>query len=216
MRGTDITQESLFSTVHLESFVPDDHPLRPIKVLIDQAMKRLNWLFDEIYSARGRVSIPPERLIRAQLLQVLYSIRSERLLVEQINYNLLCRWFIGLTIDDAGWDHSGFTTNRNCLLENEVIPQLFDEVVQLASMKKLLSDEHFSVDGTHIQAWASHKGFAARMMTMNPMAVVATLTLIFTGKSVPTRLMNPKRMAKPSWPEKAGAKKPSLPTWGTR
>ena len=89
MRGPDIPQESLFSTAHLESFVPDDHPLRPIKVLIDQAMKRLDWLFDEIYSARGRVSIPPERLIRAQLLQALYSIRSERLLVEQISYNLL-------------------------------------------------------------------------------------------------------------------------------
>lgn len=159
MRGEDISQESLFTTVHLETFVPKDHPLRPIRALIDKAMKRLNWLFDSIYSDGGRVSIPPERLIRAQLLQALYSIRSERQLVEQINYNLLYRWFIGLTIDDKVWNHSSFTTNRDRLLENEVIPQLFDEVINLAKKSQLLSDEHFSVDGTLIQAWASQKSF---------------------------------------------------------
>lgn len=159
MRGADIFQESLFTTVHLESFVPADHPLRPIKALLDEAMKNLNWLFSSIYCDTGRESIPPERLIRAQLLQVLYSIRSERQLVEQINYNLLYRWFIGLTIDDTVWYHSTFSINRDRLLENDVITELFEEVVGLARKRKLLSDEHFSVDGTLIQAWASQKSY---------------------------------------------------------
>ena len=159
MRGEDVFQESLFTTVQLESFVPADHPLRPIKALLDEAMKNLNWLFSSIYCDTGRESIPPERLIRAQLLQVLYSIRSERQLVEQINYNLLYRWFVGLTIDDTVWNHSTFTINRDRLLENDVITELFEEVVGLARKQKLLSDEHFSVDGTLIQAWASQKSY---------------------------------------------------------
>ena len=159
MRGEDVSQESLFSTVRLDTFVPQDHPLRPIRVLLDQALQNLNWLFDGIYADSGRESIPPERLIRALLLQVLYSIRSERQLVEQINYNLLYRWFIGLTIDDAVWNHSSFSTNRDRLLDNDVIAELFEEVVNLARKQKLLSDEHFSVDGTLIQAWASQKSY---------------------------------------------------------
>lgn len=159
MRGEDIFQESLFTTVQLESFVPTDHPLRPIKALLDKAMKNLNWLFSGIYADTGRESIPPERLIRAQLLQVLYSIRSERQLVEQINYNLLYRWFVGLTIEDTVWNHSTFSINRDRLLENDVIAELFEEVVGLARQQKLLSDEHFSVDGTLIQAWASQKSY---------------------------------------------------------
>ena len=159
MRGEDIFQESLFTTVQLETFVPAAHPLRSVRALLDEAMNQLSWLFDSIYAAGGRESIPPERLIRAQLLQVLYSIRSERQLVEQINYNLLYRWFIGLTIDDSVWDHSTFTANRGRLLEHDVITQLFEEVVNLARKKQLLSEDHFSVDGTLIQAWASHKSF---------------------------------------------------------
>lgn len=159
MRGADVFQESLFTTVQLESFVPEDHPLRPIKALLDEAMMNLNWLFSSIYCDTGRESIPPERLVRAQLLQVLYSIRSERQLVEQINYNLLYRWFVGLTIDDTVWNHSTFSINRDRLLENDVITELFEEVVDLARKRKLLSDEHFSVDGTLIQAWASQKSY---------------------------------------------------------
>ena len=138
MRGNDVVQESLFTTVHLESFVPADHPLRSIKLLVDEALKRLNWLFDSIYSEFGRESIPPERLIRAQLLQILYSIRSERQLVEQVDYNLLYRWFIGLTIDDVVWDHSTFSANRDRLIENNVVCELFEEVVNLAREKDLL------------------------------------------------------------------------------
>jgi len=159
VRGEDVSQESLFSTVHLNTFVPQDHPLRSIRVLLDQALANLNWLFDGMYADSGRESIPPERLIRALLLQVLYSIRSERQLVEQINYNLLYRWFVGLTIEDAVWNHSSFSTNRDRLLDNDVITELFEEVVNLARKQKLLSEEHFSVDGTLIQAWASQKSY---------------------------------------------------------
>lgn len=159
MRGADIFQESLFTTVKLETFVPSDHPLRPIKGLLNEAMKNMDWLFSSIYCDTGRESIPPERLIRAQLLQVLYSVRSERQLVEQINYNLLYRWFVGLTIDDTVWNHSTFSINRDRLLENDVITELFEEVITLARKQQRLSDEHFSVDGTLIQAWASQKSY---------------------------------------------------------
>jgi transposase len=162
MRGLDITQEALFSTVHLDSFVPKDHPLRAIKVLFDTALTRIDWLLDGAYSERGKMSIPPERLLRAQLLQVLYTIRSERQLMEQIQYNLLFRWFIGLTVDDTVWDHSSFSKNRDRLLEHDVIPILFEEVIALARENDLISDEHFSVDGTLIQAWASQKSFRPR------------------------------------------------------
>lgn len=159
MRGADITQESLFSTVHLETFVPANHPLRKIRELFNEALGRIGWLLDSAYAEGGRESIAPERLLRAQLLQVLYTIRSERQLVEQISYNLLYRWFVGLSIEDEVWSHSTFSKNRDRLLEHEVIPALFAEVVELARKRKLLSEEHFSVDGTLIQAWASQKSF---------------------------------------------------------
>jgi transposase len=159
MRGADVMQEPLFTTVHLETFVPPDHPVRALRALMDEALKELNWLFDTIYADGGRDSIAPERLLRAQLLQVLYSIRSERQLCEQLQYNLLFRWFVGLPIEDAAWDHSTFSKNRDRLLEQDVIPQLFAEVVEAARRRNLLSEEHFSVDGTLIQAWASHKSF---------------------------------------------------------
>ena len=159
MRGADITQENLFTTVHLDTFVPADHPLRAIRDLFNRAMKRINGLLDCAYSESGRESIPPERLLRAQLLQVLYTLRSERQLMEQVNYNVLFRWFIGLSIDDTVWDHSTFSKNRDRLLQHEIIPALFEEVVELARKRDLLSEEHFSVDGTLIQAWASQKSF---------------------------------------------------------
>lgn len=159
MRGADVFQESLFSTMQMELFVPENHLMRPIRELSNEVMKNLDWLFSSIYCDTGRESIPPERLIRAQLLQVLYSISIERQLVEQINYNLLYRWFVGLTIDDAVWDHTTFSINRDRLLENDVITELFEEVVNLARKQKLLSDEHFSVDSALTQAWASQKSY---------------------------------------------------------
>ena len=137
--------------------MPIDHPLRSIKPLIDEALARISCAFASLYADTGRESIPPERLIRAQLLQVLYSIRSERQLAEQRHYNLLYRWFVGLTIDDEVWNHSTFSVQRNRLLDSHVIGELFEEIVTLARKKGYLSDEHFSVDGTLIQAWASQK-----------------------------------------------------------
>ena len=159
MRGSDGMQEPLFTVAKLEDFVPFDHPLRPIRLLVNEALSQLNSLFNELYAEYGRPSIPPEKLMRALLLQVFYSVRSERQICEQLRYNLLFRWFVGLAIDDAVWDHSVFSKNRDRLLEHAVIEAFFREVMRLADSKGLLSKEHFSVDGTLIQAWASHKSF---------------------------------------------------------
>ncbi len=159
MRGDRRQQESMFSYVSPETRVPQRHPLRPIREMVDRALAALDDDFEALYSHTGRPSIPPEYLLRAALLQILYSIRSERLLVEQIDYNLLFRWFIGLSMDDAVWDHSSFTKNRDRLLEADIARRLFAEVVAQARGAELLSDEHFSVDGTLIEAWASMKRF---------------------------------------------------------
>lgn len=159
MRGVDVMQEPLFTTVQLDGFVPADHPIRPLRELFNAALARISYLFDAAYAEGGRESIAPERLLRALLLQVLYGIRSERQLVEQMHYNLLFRWFVGLSIDDAVWNHSTFSKNRDRLLEHAVVPELFAEVVRMAGQRGLLSTDHFSVDGTLIQAWASHKSF---------------------------------------------------------
>lgn len=159
MRGADIMQESLFTVRRLEDFVPPDHPLRPIRELVNEALLRMNSLFDTIYSERGRDSIAPEKLLRALLLQVFHSIRSERQLMEQMQYNLLFRWFVGISMDDPVWDHSVFSKNRDRLLEHEVVEAFFTETLALADKRGLLSKEHFSVDGTLIQAWASQKSF---------------------------------------------------------
>lgn len=159
MRGSDAIQESLFTVAKLDDFVPADHPLRSVRVLVNEALGRLNGLFNTIYADTGRESIAPEKLVRALLLQVFYSIRSERQLMEQTRYNLLFRWFVGLAIDDEVWDHSVFSKNRDRLLAHEVVESFFAEVMALADKKGLLSKEHFSVDGTLIQAWASQKSF---------------------------------------------------------
>jgi transposase len=162
MRGLDEMQESLFTMSKLEDFVPVDHPLRPIRHLVNEALRKLNGLFNLIYADTGRASIAPEKLIRALLLQVFYSVRSERMLMEQMRYNLLFRWFVGVAMDEAVWDHSVFSKNRDRLLEHAVVEAFFTEVMILADKGGLLSKEHFSVDGTLIQAWASHKSFVAR------------------------------------------------------
>lgn len=162
MRGSDEMQEALFTFSRLEDFVPADHPLRSVKKLVDESLQRLNGLFNTIYADSGRTSVAPEKLMRALLLQVFYSVRSERQLMEQIRYNLLFRWFVGLAIDDAVWDHSVFSKNRDRLLEHEVVEAFFTEVMTLADKSGLLSKEHFSVDGTLIQAWASQKSFKPR------------------------------------------------------
>jgi len=160
MRGADSYNENLFTTVRLEEFVPSNHPLRPIRTWVNDAPGGVNVKLSAMYEADikgARPSIAPEKLMRAMLLQVLYSVRSERQLVEQISYNLLFRWFVGLSIDDAVWNHSVFSKNRDRLIEHDAITELFEATVQMAGKRGLLSGEHFSVDGTLIHAWASHK-----------------------------------------------------------
>lgn len=159
MRGVDATQESLFTTAKLDDFVPEDHPLRAIRGLADQALRRMSGLFSTLYADSGRHSIAPEKLLRAQLLQLFYSLRSERMLMEQLRYNLLFRWFVGVAIDEAVWDHSVFSKNRDRLNDEAVAAEFLNEIVRLATERGLMSDEHFSVDGTLLQAWASQKSF---------------------------------------------------------
>lgn len=159
MRGREADQSGLFSYVSLEERVPKSHPLRRIRRYVEEALSSMHEEFDILYSNRGRPSIPPERLLKALFLQVLYSIRSERQLVEQLDYNLLFRWFVGLELDDPVWNASTFTKNRERLLEGEVSFRLFDAVLSQARKKGLLSKEHFTVDGTLIEAWASHQSF---------------------------------------------------------
>lgn len=162
MRGSDIQQGGMFSYVSLESRVPPSHPLRGIKALLDEALGAMSRDFDRVYAGTGRPSIPPERLVRASTLQVLYSIRSERLLCEQLDYNLLFRWFVGLSIDEPVWDHSTFSINRDRLIEAKVARKLLRRIVRKAREAKLLSNEHFSVDGTLIESWAALKSMRRR------------------------------------------------------
>ena len=159
MRGDDRRQPDLFLYGTLEERIPKDHPLRPIRALADAALNELSERFDALYADQGRPSIAPERLLRALLLQALYSIRSERQLVEQLEYNLLFRWFVGLAMNDRAWNHAVFSKNRERLLAGDVAAAFFSAVTAQARARKLLSDEHFTVDGTLIEAWASHKSF---------------------------------------------------------
>src|SRR5579885_2194593 len=159
MRGADHQQSSMFSYISAEQRVPKDHPLRAIRAMVDVALRELGPRFDAIYAANGRPSIPPEKLLRALLLQVLYTVRSERLLMEQLDYYLLFRWFVGLNLDEPVWDASVFSKNRERLLEGEIAEGFFQVVVEQARARGLLSDEHFTVDGTLIEAWAGHKSF---------------------------------------------------------
>ena len=162
MRGADTFTESLFTMRRLDDFVPAQHPLRPIREMVNQALKEIEPLLCCMYAADvkgGRPSIAPEKLLRAMLLQIFYSIRSERQLMEQTQYNLLFRWFIGLSMDDVVWVPTVFTKNRERLIAHDAVIELFNAVLAIAEKQNWLSGEHFSVDGTLIQAWAGHKSF---------------------------------------------------------
>lgn len=170
MRGSDQNSGSLFSYVDLEGRVPLKHPLRVIKGIVDDALRALDAEFEKLYEGTGRQSIAPERLLRASLLQTFYSVRSERQLMEQLDYNLLFRWFVGLGIDDPVWDHSTFSKNRDRLLDADVAAKFLEAVLRHAQVKRFLSDDHFSVDGTLVEAWASLKSFRARDASDEPPA----------------------------------------------
>jgi transposase len=149
----------MYSYLSPEERIPEDHPLRPIRDMADQALRQLTGRFARLYSQLGRRSVPPEKLLRALLLQVLYSIRSERMLMEQLEYNLLFRWFVGLNMDESVWDGTVFSKNRERLLQGDIAQAFFEAVVEQAGEKNLLSDEHFTVDGTLLEAWASKKSY---------------------------------------------------------
>src|ERR1700733_14308085 len=159
MRGKDTQQSAMFSYVSAERRVPVDHPLRSMRAMVDVALKGLSRSFGQMYPDWGRPSIAPEKLLRALLLQLLYSIRSERLLMEQLEYNLLFRWFVGLNVDEPVWVATVFSKNRDRLLEGEIAAKFFSQVLDQARRTDLLWARHFSVDGTLIEAWASQKSF---------------------------------------------------------
>src|SRR5208337_737625 len=159
MRGTDHQQSHMFSYLSPEARVRKDHPLRAIRTMVDEVLRALSPQFDRMYASEGRPSIAPEKLLRGQLLQMLYSIRSERLLMEEIDYSVLFRWFVGLNLDEEVWDATTFTKNRDRLLEADVAKEFLALVVAQAGAQGLASDEHFTVDGTLLEAWASAKSF---------------------------------------------------------
>jgi transposase len=168
MRGTDHQQNGMFSYLSPETRVRKDHPLRVMRRMVDEVLRALSQQFDGMYAKEGQPSIAPAKLLRAQLLQMLYSIRSERLLMEEIDYSILFRWFVGLNLDEAVWDATVFTKNRDSLLEAEVAKQFLAQVVEQARTQQLTSDEHFRVDGTLLEAWAGVKSFPRRDGTPPP------------------------------------------------
>ena len=159
MRGTEEVQDAMFSYISAEQRVPKDHPLRAIREILNEVLERLSPQFDSMYASTGRPSIAPEKLLRALVVQALYTVRSERMLMEQLNYNLLFRWFVGLNMDDAIWDVTVFTKNRERLLDGDIAEGFFQAVLQQARERGLLCDEHFTVDGTLLEAWASVKSY---------------------------------------------------------
>src|SRR6202163_1188764 len=159
MRGEERQQRAMLMVLNLEQRVPQDHPLRRIKQLAETVLQRLSASFDRMYSATGRPSIPPERLLKASLLMGFYTVRSERLLCEQLDYNLLFRWFLDMGLDEPSFDHSSFSRHRARLLNHDVAPEFFARIVEYAQDLGLMSDDHFTVDGTLIEAWASLKSF---------------------------------------------------------
>ena len=182
MRGDDEQSGHLFSYLSPEQRVPADHPLRTIRTMTDDALRRLSPRFEAIYATTGRPSIPPEHLLRALLLQVLYSVRSERMLMEQLQYNLLFRWFVGLGMDDAVWAPTTFTKNRDRLLEGDIARAFFEDVVAQARGRRLLSAEHFTIDGTLLEAWAGQKSFKRKGQSSDPPDDPGNPTVNFHGE----------------------------------
>src|SRR5260370_2862355 len=182
MRGDDHEQAGMWSSLAAEQRVPLDHPLRRIGAMVDAILVELSPAFAKLYSPVGRPSIPPEKLLRALLLQVLYSTRSERLLMEQLDYNLLFRWFVGLNMDDPVWDATVFTKNRERLLAGDIAQAFFDRALAQARQRGLRSDEHFTVDGTLIEAWASLKSFKRKEVPSEPPDEPGNPTVDFHGE----------------------------------
>ena len=216
MRGSDASSGSLFSYVDVEERIPATHPLRTIRTIVNEVLTSLDAEFAALYEDTGRQSIAPERLLRASLLQAFYSVRSERQLMEQIDYNLLFRWFVGLGVDDPVWDHSTFSKNRDRLLDADVAAKFLAAVLGHPKVKGFLSDEHFSVDGTLVEAWASIKSSAPRTAPTSRRRRVATASGTSTTRSAATRPMPRPRTRMRSFIARATIRRPSFATWGTR
>ena len=182
MRGDDQQQDAMWSYISPERRVPQDHPLRPIREMVNVVLKDMSRSFARIYSCEGRPSIPPEHLLRALLLQVLYSVRSERMLMEQLDYNLLFRWFVGLNMDDRVWSPTTFSKNRERLIDAAIADKFFERVLVMAREAGFLSNEHFTVDGTLIEAWAGHKSFRPKGSTDDPTDDSGNPTVDFRGE----------------------------------
>lgn len=187
MRTPDVQKLGMFSYVSVDARVPADHPIRRLRELVDGIQSEMDGLLEQRYAKTGRPSIPPEQLLRAALPQVIYSVRSERLLMEQLDYNLLFWWFVGLNIDAPVWDHSTFSFDRDRLFDEEVVQSFFDHTVLVAQPKQLVSNEHFSVDGTLLDAWASHKSFRPKDGGNGD-------DVISTDSDAATTRMNPRRI----------------------
>jgi transposase len=189
--GKDEQQWDVFSHISPEQRAPQDHPLRSLRGMTDEALEQLRPRFNSLYAKTGQPSIAPEKLLRALLLQALYSVRSERMLMEQLDYNLLFRWFVGLNMDDSVWEVTVFTKNRERLLEGDIAEAFFQAVLQQAGERSLLSDEHFTVDGTLLEAWASVKSFQRKDASPRlRQTILAMRQWTFTGRGGPTRRMN--------------------------
>ena len=215
MRGDDEGSGSLFSSVDLEARVSEDHPLRTIRGIVNEALAALSSELSSLYSRLGRPSIPPEKLLRAILLQAFYSIRSERQLMERLEFDLLFRWFVG--VDDAAWDHSTFSKNRDRLLDGDIAAKLLTAVMGQPGVKRLLSTDHFSVDGTLIEAWASVKSFRRRTARASRQeAADGTARRISMARSGPTRRTSRPPIRTRGSIARGRARRPSSASWGTR
>jgi len=219
MRGENQQQRELFSYGSLEERVPVDHPLRAIRSMVDEALKELSPRFDEIYDEEGRPSIAPERLLRALLLQMLYTVRSERMLMEQLEYNLLFRWFVGLGMNEAVWHATVFSKNRDRLLEGDIAQEFFTQVLRQARRKRLLSSEHFTVDGTLIEAWAGQKSFQVKddddvLKPPPPADSGSNPTVNFHKQKRRNDTHEPPAIRGPACLRRRGARKRSCATWG--
>ena len=214
MRGWDAKTEALFSYVSCEARVPSEHPLRPIRKIVDEALEALSAEFQTLYAKFGRPSIAPEKLLRALLLQAFYSVRSERQLMEQLGYNLLFRWFVGLSLDAAVWDVTVFTKNRERLIEGDIACKFMAAVLDQDRVKELLSDDHFSVDGTLIEAWASMKSFRPKDGSGEPPAPGRNGERDFHGEKRSNGTHASTTDPDARLYRRVRANRPSLPIWG--
>ncbi len=218
MRSKDVQSTAMWSYLSPEARVPADHPLRSLRELVNVALRKLSPEFSKMYSPNGRPSIPPERLLRALLLQMLYTVRSERMLMEQLNYNMLFRWFVGLNLDEPVWDVTVFTKNRERFLEGDIAKKFFAAVLDQARAANLLSDEHFTVDGTFVEPGRATRASSPRMTSSHRRAALGARIRRSTSKatSAPTTLMLPRAIPTLASTRRVPAAHRDSATLGTR